>query len=671
MIKKYILSIIVILAGVNYSYANAKRVDEIEAKLNKELASAQSQKDSVRILYNLFDLVPRKEKLHYSDKLYSLADRMGRNDIKLNLLRELSQIGSTLGNQDSVFRKLNEEVAKIPRSQEQEETALFIRMRQVSVDARSSDSKRIEGRIAQLIAEESKAKDLALNLRVLRLFTIVEYLTNGGIEGPLLGEYVGMLKERMGQANFKLHGLNNVLLQESANIYSTIGESEASVEADKEMLKTIDILEKTYHQEGRQYRNYTQNKYFIYRRMLENYKALTPQEVEEYYGKIKEYIVDDEDVQAIDGRNQASLMAYSMAKGDYVTALPLIRKSLETEKQPAKRRRLVRWLQTAAEGIGDKDTQIEALKLYNAMLIERDTSSSSDRSKELDIRTRVNELKADKTFLQMEKEKEEKQSYQRMMSFVMVGWLIFALLLIVVLFFWGRYRTASVRIKQFVENLDAECSYLKDQHYRDTCYAGKLDKRVNVDHRKEIVRRKRQKSIIPMLNYVLNDLLYIASIGKIGRGKFVRPLSVTQIIDDEFEIAKANQTSTASLEIVYPEKDIEIRSDKECLEYVLRHLFYAANRVSEGGVIRLEVREREEDKRVDFLFTNSSVYVPEGNEDVMFDNFINVEKLVDRDDAGLFIARLSALLLDSGLYLDNECKEGSRYVFSVSKVMGR
>ena len=151
-------------------------------------------------------------------------------------------------------------------------------------------------------------------------------------------------------------------------------------------------------------------------------------------------------------------MAYCMAKGDYVTALPLIRKSLETEKQPAKRRRLVRWLQTAAEGIGDKDTQIEALKLYNAMLIERDTSSSSDRSKELDIRTRVNELKADKTFLQMEKEKEEKQSYQRMMSFVMVGWLIFALLLIVVLFFWGRYRTASVRIKQFVENLDAECS---------------------------------------------------------------------------------------------------------------------------------------------------------------------------------------------------------------------
>lgn len=670
MIKKYFLSLIVILFGVNYVFANAKSVDEAEKQLNQQLASAKSQKDSITILYNLFDLVPRKEKLRYSEKLYGLAKRMGRTDIQLDLLRQLSQLGTALGNNDSVFRYLNEEVATIPRNKEQEETALFIRMRQVSGDARQADSKKIEGRIAQLIAEESKAKDLAINLRVLRLFTIVEYLTNSGIEGPLLGEYVGMLKERMGQADFSLYALNNILLTESANIYTTIGDQKEAVASDKEMLKMIDQLEKKYHSEGRRYRNYTPNKYIIYRRMLSNYQALTPEEIEEYYGKIRQYISDDEDVQNTESKTQLALLAYSMAKGDYVTALPIIRKTLETEQQPAKRRRLVRWMQTAAEGIGDKDTQIEALKLYNAMLVERDTSSSSDRSKELDIRTRVNELKADKTYLQIEKEKEEKQSYQRMMSFVMVGWLIFALLLIVVLFFWGKYRTASVRIRQFVENLDSECSYLKDQQYRDNPGGG-FEKRINSEHRKEVHRRKRLKSIIPMLNYILNDLLYISSIGKVGRGKFVRPLSVTQIIDDEFAIAKANQTSNATIEVMYPEKDIEIRSDKECLEYVLRHLFYAANRVSEGGVIRLEVREREDEKRVDFVFSNTSVYVPEGNEDVMFDNFINVERLVDRDDAGLFIARLSALLIDSTLYLEKEYNEGSRYVFSVSKIMGR
>ncbi|MBD5189290.1 MAG: hypothetical protein HDS95_03325 [Bacteroidales bacterium] len=671
MIKKIFLSLILIVSGANYVYADAKRVDETEKQLNKELASTHSQKDSIRILYNLFDLVPRKEKVKYSTQLYNLATRMGRTDIQLDLLRQLSQLAPSLGRTDSVFMYLNEEVAKIPRSQEQEETALFIRMRNVSGDARQADAKKIEGRIAELIAQESKAKDLAINLRVLRLFTIVEYLTNSGIEGPLLGEYVGMLKERMGQANFKLYALNNILLTESANIYTTIGDPKEAVEADKNMLKIIDELEKKYHSEGRIYRNYTPNKYIIYRRMLSNYKALTPEEIEEYYGKIKEYIAEDEDVQSAENNTHLAELVYSMATGDYVTALPIIRKTLETEQQPAKRRRLVRWMQIAAEGLGDKDTEIEALKLYNAMLVERDTSSSSDRSKELDIRTRVNELKADKTYLQMEKEKEEKLSYQRMMSFVMGGWIIFALLLAVLLFVWGKYRTATVRVRQFVNNLDEECNYLKEQHYHDYVSAGHKETRVNLDHRKEVMRRKRSNSIMAMFNYILNDILYIASIGKIGRGKFVRPVSVKQIIEDEFKLAKSNQTSNALLEVIYPEKDIEIRSDKECLEYVLRHIFYAANRITDSGTIRLEVRENNDDHHVEFVFSNSNVYVPDGNEDVMFDNFINVESLLDRDDAGLFIARLSALLIDSNLYLEKEYREGSRYVFSVSKVMGR
>ncbi|MDE6028606.1 MAG: hypothetical protein K2G23_11090, partial [Muribaculaceae bacterium] len=363
------------------------------------------------------------------------------------------------------------------------------------------------------------------------------------------------------------------------------------------------------------------------------------------------YEAEDEDVQAIEGESHQALMAYSMATKDYVTALPLIKSTLATTNQPAKRRKLLRWMQIAAEGIGDKDTQIAALRMYNDMLVDRDTSSSSDRAKELDIRTRVSELKADNVHLQIEKEKEEKESYQRIMTFVMVGWILFALLLFGILVIWARYRAASVKIGQFVDNLDAECVYLKDQHYRDYLHS-KEEKSIDLLNRKRIERRKRKRSILDKLNYILNDLLYIASIGKIGRGKFVRPVSVIEVIDDESSIAMANQASDVELDIVYPVKDIEMRTDKECLEYVLHHLFYAANRVAEGGKICLEVKESEDGRKVDFIFTNSSVFVPEGNEDVMFDNFIDLSKLTDRDDAGLFIARLSALLINSSLYLD-------------------
>ncbi|MDE5869163.1 MAG: hypothetical protein K2H18_02930, partial [Muribaculaceae bacterium] len=493
-------------------------------------------------------------------------------------------------------------------------------LRQVAGEARTADQKKVEGRIASLIAEENKAKDLPLNLRVLRLFTIVEYLTNSGVEGNLLGEYVGMLKERMNQADFELYALNNVLLTESANIYTTIGNQKEAVEADRQLLKVIEELENKYHKEGRKYRNYAPNKYIIYRRMLGNYQALTPAEIEEYYAKIQQYVQDDEDVASTESKTHLAELAYSMATGKYATAIPLIKKALETEQQPARRRRYLRWLQTAAEGIGDKDTQIEALKLYNAMLVERDTSSSSDRARELDIRTRVSELKADNTYLQMEKEKEEKESVKQMMSFVMIGWLIFAVILLVLLVVWSKYRLATVRVKQFVENLDGECEYLKDQHYHDYMPALSQEKRVNLENKKEVQRRKRSRNIIDMLSYIINDILYISSIGKVGRGKFVRPVSVSEIIDNESAIARANKATGVELEIIYPEHDIEIRTDKECLEYTLHHIFHAANRVAEGGVIRLEVRDNNVDNRVDFIFSNSSVYVPEGNEDVMFDN---------------------------------------------------
>lgn len=671
MIRKILLSVLLLISGVNFLHAN--KVDDVEAMLNKQLVATKSPEDSIRILFDLFDLVPRREKIKYSARLYDVAARQGRTDLQLDILRQLSQLTASMEHRDSAFRRLNDECAKIPRSKEQEETALFIRMRQISGEAREASAEKCEVKIAQLIAEEAKASGMPKNFRVLRLFTIVEYLTNSGVEGNLLGEYVGMLKERMNSSDFKLYALNNILLTESANIYTTIGDPKQAVEADKELLKVVDNLEKKYHGDGRKYRNYIPNKYIIYRRMLGNFPALTPQEVEEYYAKIKQFASEDEDVANAEAKSTLTELYYAMATKNYMRALPIIRQRLKTEQQPAKRRRLVRWLQTAAEGIGDKDSQIEALKLYNDMLIERDTSSSSDRAKELGIRTRVNELKADKAQLQIQKEKEEKENYRRMMSFVMIGFILIALLLVVLLFYWGRYRAASYKISEFVDNLSDEVDYLKRQFYDD--YADKTGRRDNAvgntRAHKAVQRRKRDNSIMSKLNYILNDILYISSIGKIGRGKFVRPVSVTEVMEDEAARARQLQTSGALLDVVIPEKDIEIRTDKECLEYVIRHLFFAANRVADGGEITLELRESGEGHRVDFVFTNSSVCVPSGNEDVMFDNFIDVEKMVDRDDSGLFMARLSALLIDSNLYLDKEFKDGSRYIFSVSKYMGR
>ncbi len=671
MIRHFLLSLLLLLTCAGAGATKVNRVDEIERQLKSDLASTSSRKDSIRILYDLFDLVPRQEKISYAKKLYNVAKSENNTAVRLDIIRQLSQMTTLMPvSSDSIYAYLNQEIATIPRSKEQEETAVFLRLRQVAEEVQYSDARQIESRITQLLAEEEKAKNLPLNYRVIRLFAIVQYLSNSGIEGSMLGEYVGMLRERTNQADFKLYAINNIILSASANIYSNVGDAKNAVAVDKELLKVIENLEKDYHKKGRQYRDYSPNKYIIYRQMLMNYDALTPKEIEDYYDKIQLYKAMDEDVAKAENNTHLADLAYAMAKKDYATALPILKKQLEVEKQPAKRLRLLHWLQTAAEGIGDKESQIKALQLYNSLLIDRDTSSTSERAMELDIRTRVSELQADKTYLQFENDREEKEAMRRMMTFVCIGWVIFAIILFVLIFYWGRYRAAAFRIGEWVHNLDEECNYLKYQHYSDYHAANFGETSIDLDNRKKVGRRKRDRSILKMLGYILNDICYISSIGKIGRGKFVRPVSVREVVLLEVEKARKNLDSGAALEIDMPEGDIDVRTDKECLEYVVAHIFFAANRVAEGGKIRLDVKENNKNKRVDLIFTNTSVTVPEGNEDVMFDGFMDVDKLADREDSGLFLARMSAFLIDSDLYLDRSYKEGSRYVFSIAKVMG-
>ncbi|MDE6028211.1 MAG: hypothetical protein K2G23_09075, partial [Muribaculaceae bacterium] len=69
MIKKFLLPLILLFIGTNYMFADAKSVDGIEKELNRKLASAHSLKDSISLLYNLFDVVPNKEKSPYARKL--------------------------------------------------------------------------------------------------------------------------------------------------------------------------------------------------------------------------------------------------------------------------------------------------------------------------------------------------------------------------------------------------------------------------------------------------------------------------------------------------------------------------------------------------------------------------------------------------------------------------
>lgn len=666
MFKKYLL-IIALLLGASLQVL-ALDMESEKAKLEKQLSAATTAKDSTKLLYDLFDLVPRRDKIPYAHQLYDLATRNNDMEVRLDVLRQLSQLSSVFKNQDSVFVSLNKEIAKLPDSEETRETKLFIGMRQVATKARHATEQECQNKIAELIAQEPNAPKMLEPQRILRLFTIVEYLSNG-VQGDMLNEYLGILKERMDQANFNLYALNNIFLTESANIATYSDNIQDAVEADRKLLKVIDGLEKKYRDKGRIYRNYAPNRYITYRRMLSNYEALTPAEIEEYYGAIQKLIAKDPDVRQSEQNTQLAKLYYAMAKKDYATAVPLIQKTLETEKSLIRRRRLLGWLTTASEAIGNKDLQIYALKEFNKTLIERGKVKAAERYRELAIRTKVGELQADKEYLKYKNKQEELRNVKRMMSFVTGGWLLFGLLLIGLIVMWARTRATRSRINRFVNQLAGERDYLKDNLYKDYSKEAGESAEARQPNLKVVQRRERKKDVISMLEYIINDMLYISSIGKWTRKKYIQEVDALTIVEDTVAEVRAFSHSGMQMRIIKPDHKMELRVDKECLQYILRHIIHAADRVADKGFLTIELESIQDDKYVEFRLTNSSVVVPEGLEEIMFDDFIDYNVLIGRKDAGLFISRLNAMLLHSSIRLDRECNEGSRYILSVNTHM--
>lgn len=663
MIKRYLLIIAVLMTVCLQS--SALNVESEKQKLEKKLNEADGYQDSVKILYDLFDLVPRRSKVEYARTLYDIAKRRNDMEVRLDVLRQVSQLSSVIENKDSMYRALNNEVASLPDSEETRETALFIRMRQVATEARNATEQECQNKIAELIAEEPNAPKMLEPHRILRLFTIVEYLSNG-VQGDLLNEYLGILKDRMEQAKFKLYALDNIFLSESANISTSSDNLEEAVEADKKLLKVIAGLEQKYENMGRKYRTYSSNKYITYRRMLSNFSALTPQEIEEYYGEIQKLVNEDEDVRIAESSTQLAKLYYSVAKKDYATAIPLIQKTLENEKSLTRRRRLLSWLTTAAEGVGNKDLQIYALKEFNKTLIERGQAKAAERYRELAIVAKVGELQADKEYLKYQNKQEELRNVKRMMSFVTGGWLLFGLLLVGLIIMWARSRATRIKIRRMVDHLAKERDYLKDNLYKDYDKESQMGT-LGQTKLKVAQKRHRKGNVISMLEYMINDMLYISSIGKWTRKKYIREVKALPIVEDVVSEVKAFSHSGIEMRVVKPEQDYDLRVDKECLEYVLHHMIHAADRVADKGILTIEIVAEGEGKYLEFRITNSSVVVPEGSEEVMFDDFVNYDVLMQRKDAGLFISRLNALLLHSSIHLDKECEEGSRYILKVNR----
>ncbi|MDE7116440.1 MAG: hypothetical protein K2O56_08445, partial [Muribaculaceae bacterium] len=463
--KKVILLLFTLLMVPVAVYSTPEKRAKI-ASLREELATTKTHKDSIKILYDIFDLSNRKDYMDICKELDAVAAKGGDNAVRFDMARQMANVSSN----DSVLAEIERHVETLPECKEKKETALFVKIRRLSATARNISEKERQERIARtIVPEDSKLDKYG---KVERLFTICEYLSVFA-KGDMLVNYLDDLGKLMNESGIDNYALKNIYYTESANIYSITGNHEKALAADRILLKEINNLEKRYKAQGRKYRNLDVNRFIIYRRMLSNYDNLSLEEANEIYSKILKLAEGNEDVKATMEYNRRASAYHAMKNERYAEAIPYIRRQLSIERSHILRKRMLEMLVEAASAIGDQTNVDIAQKELDAINRELSSVDAQQKYNELQVKYDVSALRAENAELELENKNGQILATRRIMIFVIVGWVAFAIMLVGLLFYWAKYKKTFADISSFVATLASERDAIKKRRYYD--YARKTD----------------------------------------------------------------------------------------------------------------------------------------------------------------------------------------------------
>ena len=536
--------------------ARADSRQNTAAHVRGQLAAARTQADSIKILYNVLDLLPRKEQPAVARVMDAIALRAGDYDTRLDLARQMT----ACYNDDDSLARIEARVAAFPASQNQKETMLFLKMKRITVRTRSMTEADRQADIVRILSETEDEKQKSPSDQLLDFFTIVEHLRNIG-SGDMLKEYLDRLDALAASTHFSLYAISNLIQSEAANIYTDAGDARHGVEADRKLQQIIDDLEKKYAGMGRRYRNYDVSRYVSLRRMMRNYKGLSRSEIDSVHSEVMKLAATSSDVRDDVEKLPKYRAFHAMATGDYATAIPLLKQILAQTQRPAIRKQLIEFLIDAAENVGDNATKIEALKQYTAILEEFNDLKAAERYRELQIKYDVQDLKTRNTELELENRNEEVSSARRIMTFVIfaaVGNLAFVLLFIILvmsLYHWGRFKKNASTMGDVVDNVHGERERLQDEMFDlGTADPLALEERMESETWSKRLRRRgaRWNNIsLFMTRSIVNDLLYISCIGHNSMARHIEKTSLGHLLS-EAEAAARVATESAGREQLRP-----------------------------------------------------------------------------------------------------------------------
>ncbi|MCM1518180.1 MAG: HAMP domain-containing histidine kinase [Pseudoflavonifractor sp.] len=669
--------------------------EAISARLQAQLATTKPAADSIRILYDLFDLAKRTDRDRIAREILAVAQRTANSTIQLDMLRQLTNIHV---GEDSVQRTFLNNAMALPPDDDQRETVLFIKAMIANSHASRMGERELGDSLAATFNRYSKIPETDTDGRIGELFrfcTMLGYASRGALLTDSYDDLEKLLLEYPSPSG----ALRSFFYTSATNAYTAASEHDKAVNAEKELLKIIEQLEKRYRKERRRYRRYNANYYNSYRRILSNYPALSHEEVEDYYHRILNLAAKDPEVDSYLKDDERAIIYYLMANERYAEVLPILKRQIDNPSNRHHVTALLKATMTAAEATGDNEAYMDAAGKYCKRLEDLLEQKSSERYRELQIIYDVTGLRSQNLRLASEKQQTEIAAQRNV---IIVGTIATALLvisLLVMTILYVRSRRLTTDLADTNQKLTTERDNLaRTQHdlieARERAKSADMKKTEFINNMSHEVKTPlnaiteysqfivdciepekrryldRYAKIIALnselITTLVNDVLDIATIENAGMRIDIEPVSARSICD--IAIKSTNSLLQPGVTMTLDPSssdDVTLNTDASRLGQILFNLLNNAAKFTAAGSITLGYKADRAKSTVTFTVTDTGIGIPAGQEENIFSRFEQLDKSTQGCGLGLYICRLLATLLGGVIQVDTTYHKGARFVLTL------
>lgn len=679
------------------------------------LSRTRNADDSIKILYNLYDLmsstksaeIAAKENKWILTQLYDVANRQGNAQAIYDATRALAVESrydvNTVGLQ---MRRLSD----LPDNSARREVLSFLRLvsfMKALRDSTLTDEQRRENFFEIRKHIEKDKNNKTLYDRMDQQFALVLFGSNL-INTEQLDKYLRDLRRYVETADDADDILKSYYFRTAAILYDEAQDGPKAIEADNELLKLLDKREQRIKASGRIFKNYDSQRFSIYRRMLSNYQHLSDDSVNIIYQRLQNLINKLPHGHITDLDKKTVNAMWNMHKKNYNRALPDLRHIMSSSRFNAKPAFILAYIEAASALNALSDLE-SGQQRYIDLLTEKARDAADTEYARMRIEYEIDTLEASTNSAHQFAKAADRETMNvtnRYMRYGAIALGVFLLAVLIIQIISNRRR------RRVAVQLTAKNNEL--QHERDLLQATKNElERVN-DKMREVARQKEEflhnvsrEISEPAKNIIGFAQLITDSIPEERRQyltKFVDIINhncdiLKRIVSDILDSAEADHSITnitithfslESICILVAESfmprlnenqkievlplvvsgqaesdDMGVDTDARRLEQILVNVIANAVKFAPKGTIKIEPRIDFDSGMMTVAVTDPGPGIPPGKEEIIFNRFEKLGHFADGLGLGLFVSRQLVHALDGEIKVDTTHKHGARFVITL------